>query len=94
MRIGDTFTILRPDGSAVTINRTPQTYAQDLADAYNTSMSDEAKARGMEWFVTPAGELKLGDNAAWSRANAKRDESRRETERARHLRHELDQSPW
>ncbi len=69
--------------------RTSRSYAEDLCAAYNESLSEQARARGLEWFVTPAGELKLGDSAAWSRANAKRNESRNETERARYLRNEL-----
>jgi hypothetical protein len=62
----------------------------DLCDCYNEARSGEAKERGLEWFVAPNGELKLGDNAGWSRSNLKRIESRNETERARHNRMTLE----
>jgi hypothetical protein len=77
----------------ITVYRSNRPYAEDLCDAYNASMSPQARERGLLWFVAPSGELRLGDNEAWSRANAKRIESRRETERARFVRHQLEHDP-
>jgi hypothetical protein len=92
---GETRTILAKDKSGnilktMTLHRTERDYVFDLCDCYNKGRTDEAKDRGLEWFVAPNGELKLGDNAAWSRANLKRIESRNETERARHNRMTLE----
>jgi hypothetical protein len=72
------------------LTRTTRDYVFDLCDAYNDGRTAEARERGLEWFVTPAGELRLGDSAAWSRANLKRIESRNETERSRFNRHQLE----
>lgn len=74
----------------ITVRRTERDYVHDLCDGYNRARSQEVIDRGLEWFVAPNGELKLGDNAGWSRANLKRIESRNETERARHNRLSLE----
>jgi hypothetical protein len=95
IRPGETRTILAKDKSGnilktMTLFRTERDYVHDLCDCYNAHRSQEIIDRGLEWFVAPNGELKLGDNAAWSRANLKRIESRNETERARHNRLSLE----
>jgi hypothetical protein len=77
----------------LTVYRTDRDYAYDLADAYNDGLDPSSRQRGLQWFVGPSGELKLGDNSAWSRSNLKRIESRTETERARYLRHTLTTQP-
>ena len=74
----------------ITVRRTERDYVFDLCDAYNDARTQEAKDRGVEWFVAPNGELRIGDGNAWSRANLKRIESRNETERARHNRMTLE----
>lgn len=74
----------------INIVRTGRDYVFDLCDAYNDARSGDARQRGIEWYVAPNGELKLGDNAAWSRHNAKRIEGCNETERARYNRHYLE----
>jgi hypothetical protein len=76
-----------------TIYRTNREYVHDLCDAYNAGMDPSARQRGLEWFVAPSGELKLGDSAEWSRGNRKRNEQRLETERARYLRRQLEHDP-
>lgn len=88
---GETRTIHAKDRSGnivktITVHRTEREYVFDLCDAYNAARSEDARQRGLEWYVAPNGELKLGDNAAWSKRNAERIESRNETERARHNR--------
>lgn len=95
LRPGETRTILAKDKQGnilktMTLYRTERDYVHDLCDGYNRARSQEVIDRGLEWFVAPNGELKLGDNAGWSRANLKRIESRNETERARHNRLSLE----
>lgn len=74
----------------ITLHRTDRPCVHDLCDAYNDARTDEAIERGIEWFVAPNGELKIGDSNDWSRKNLKRIESRNETERARHNRMQLE----
>jgi hypothetical protein len=70
----------------ITLVRTERDYAHDLCDAYNASRSRP----DILWFVTPTGELRLGDDPDWSRRNLRQIESRTETERARHNRLQLE----
>lgn len=51
----------------VTIHRTARDYAYDLCDAYNEAMSEDARRRGLEYYVTNSGEVKLGDRQDWTR---------------------------
>lgn len=74
----------------ITVLRTDRNYVFDLCDAYNQARTREAEDRGVEWFVAANGELRIGTADAWSRANFKQIESRKETERARHNRLQLE----
>jgi hypothetical protein len=95
LKPGEKRTILAKDkqGNIVktmTLHRTEREYVYDLCDCYNAHRTAEAKERGVEWYVAPNGELKIGDSAAWSRHTAKQTESRNETERARFNRMQLE----
>jgi hypothetical protein len=94
LEVGEVRTVVdRNTGKVIEIVRTTRDYVYDLADAYNAAMSGAARERGLEWYVNPAGELKLGDNASWARAHTKNIERCNEAERARFLRHQLAQLP-
>ena len=88
-RPGDTWAFTAGD-KTLTITRTTREYVHDLCDAYNAARSDDAMARGVEWYVTPAGELRIGSSADASRRITRQIESRLETERARHNRRSLE----
>ena len=95
LRPGETRMIQAKDKSGniiktIEVVRTERDYAFDLCDAYNAARTTEAKDRGVEWFVAPNGELRIGDSTGWSRENLKQTESRNETERARHNRLTLE----
>lgn len=92
---GETRTILAKDKQGnilktMTLYRTDREYVYDLCDCYNAHRTEAAKERGVEWYVAPNGELKIGDSAAWSRRHAKQAESHNETERARFNRMQLE----
>jgi len=95
LKPGETRTILAKDKQGnilktMTLYRTEREYVYDLCDCYNAHRTEEAKERGVEWYVGPSGELKIGDSAAWSRHTAKQTESRNETERAHFNRMQLE----
>lgn len=86
MKPGDTRTIHANDKDGtviktITIHRTERLYAEDLCDAYNVAMSDDARRRGLAWYVTSAGEVKLGDSEDFTRWKTERSAQRRERER-------------
>jgi len=95
LKPGETRTILAKDKQGnilktMTLYRTSREYVYDLCDCYNEHRTNDAKERGVEWYVTPAGELKIGDNAAWSKHHAREIAARTETERSRFIRHQLE----
>jgi len=73
-----------------TLLRTQRDYVYDLCDAYNNARTQDAIDRGVEWFVAPNGELRIGTSDDWSRKNHREAASRMETERARHNRMQLE----
>jgi hypothetical protein len=73
----------------ITVYRTEREYIYDLCDAYNASRSAHAKGQGIECYAA-GGSLHIGHSFESMRANARRIESRNETERARFIRHQLD----
>ena len=76
-------------GRTWTVHRTTRDYVYDLCDAYNVELSPALRNNGLQWFVTPSGELKLGDNAEWSRHNRREIAQRMESERSRFIRRQL-----
>lgn len=72
MQPGDVHTIHAKDpktGEIIktfTLQRTARPYVYDLCDAYNAERSDAVIRNGGEWYVTPHGELKLGDSSHWT----------------------------
>lgn len=94
---GDVLTIPVRDNiggiiKTIQIVRTSRDFVFDLCDAYNAARSDDALDRGIEWFVGPGGELKVGIADSWSRSNRRQVESRAETERAIANRRQLEQA--
>ena len=92
MQPGEYFTFNRKDkndqpNGTLTIERTARPYAYDLCDAYNKSMRPDLKAQGAEWFVDSQGQVKLGQNAEWSKAHAAQIAKTQEYERQQWLRH-------
>lgn len=63
------------------VERTDRPFAHDMADAHNRAMDSDCRRRGLEWYVTPAGELKLGTNQQAMIAAVKADKARQERER-------------
>ena len=63
---GEVRTILAKDRETketvktITLHRTNRPYVFDLRDAYNDARTREALARGVEWYVNRAGDLKIG----------------------------------
>src|SRR5687768_16810575 len=60
LKPGETRTILAKDkqGNIVktmTLYRTDREYVYDLCDCYNAHRTEEAKERGVEWYVAPNG---------------------------------------
>lgn len=47
----------------ITIHRTDRAYVYDLCDAYNAARTRQ----DIEWYVSAAGELKLGEPGDWTR---------------------------
>lgn len=95
LRPGETRTILAKDRQGnilktMTLVRTERDYVHDLCDCYNNHRTQDAIDRGVEWFVAPNGELRIGTADDWSRKNHRQIESRNETERARHNRMQLE----
>lgn len=81
----------------INIRRSHQPYAQDLADAYNDQLSDRAKEMGLQWFVMPSGEVKLGERLGYSEAHTKDLERAAEQQRQRWLhrhRYTAEQLVW
>lgn len=74
----------------VIVVRTTRDFAFDLCDAYNAARTADAIDRGLAWFVSPTGELKLGIADDWSRENRRQVETRNETERAIANRRQLE----
>jgi hypothetical protein len=74
----------------VTIIRTDRPYAEDLCDAYNASMGEEARKRGLRWQVSHAGELKLGYSVEAAKRALKAEKDRRETERSRFIQRQFN----
>lgn len=89
LRPGDVFT-WSAGGKDFTLHRTERDYVFDLCDAYNAARPQDVIDRGVEWYVAPNGELRIGTTDEWTRKNLKRAESRLETERARHNRLQLE----
>lgn len=83
---GDMLTVTTKDGKTVCITRTGRPYSDDLADAYNAAIEHVARERGLEWFTTPSGELKIGFSQASTRENFRQIEQKLEVERARYAR--------
>lgn len=73
-------------GRIWTVTRTNRPFAHDLCDAYNDGMSDEARRRGLRWFVNQAGEVKLGDDPNWTRHHTGEIERGHERERQEWMR--------
>lgn len=71
------------------VTRTERDFVYDFCDASNAAMSPEARERGLEYYVVN-GEMRLGHSAESMRDNARKAESRLETERARHNRLQLE----
>jgi hypothetical protein len=71
------------DNGRITIIRSNRTYAHDLCDAYNAARSSATLDRGIEWFVTPAGELKIGQSDSFTCALTRKIEADAEQERKR-----------
>lgn len=71
------------------ITRTDRDFVYDFCDASNAAMSQDARDRGLEYYVVN-GEMRLGHSAESMRKNAREAESRLETERARHNRLQLE----
>lgn len=69
-----------------TLRRTERPYVHDLADAYNDAMPDQQRNMGIVWYVTPAGELKIGEDSRYCVHQSKVLEHNREQERQRWLR--------
>lgn len=95
LKPGETRTIQAKDKSGnviktITVFRTERDYVFDLCDAYNKARTKDAEDRGVEWYVAPNGELRIGTSDDWSRRNKRAAESRNETERARHNRMQLE----
>lgn len=94
MRPGDTRTIHAKDKATgeiiktITVHRTNRPYVEDLCDAYNAAMDEGAKRRGLAWYVTNAGELKLGDHEAFTRWNTKRMKAEAERQRQEWIRNQ------
>lgn len=65
----------------LTIHRTERPYAYDLCDAYNEAISPAARERGLAYYVTDSGEVKLGDSVQFSRWNTEAIDHRHERER-------------
>lgn len=74
----------------ITLTRTDRDFVFDLCDAYNNSMEESARRRGMQWIVLPTGDLKLDFSVDASRQVTQRIENRKETERAAFIRHQLN----
>jgi hypothetical protein len=74
----------------ITVIRTERDYVHDLCDAYNAARPQSARERGVEWYVNAAGELKIGDSTAWAEREAKRRETRKQTESTRALNRQFD----
>ena len=92
---GETRTIFAKDKrgnviKTITVFRTTRPYVEDLAEAYNNARTPEAISRGVQWYVSPAGELRIGDNRRWQREHHKTIEQHMEAERARHNRAYLE----
>lgn len=95
LRPGETRVVHAKDKSGnviktITVHRTEREYVYDLCDAYNDARPADAEDRGVEWYVAPNGELRIGTSAEWTRDNLKREAGRLETERARHIRLTLE----
>lgn len=73
-------------GKVIAIHRTSRPYAFDLCDAYNAAMSEDARQRGLEWYVSASGEAKLGDSAAWQSRHTNDLARGAETDRQQHIR--------
>jgi hypothetical protein len=94
LHVGETRTIVdAKSGRTWTVHRTTRDYVYDLCDAYNVQLSPAVRSIGLQWYVTPSGELKLGDNAEWSRHNSRQIAQRMETERSRFIRRQLENQP-
>ncbi len=65
MAIGETRTFIAL-GKPIVITRTHRSYAHDLCDAYNEAMSDQARDRGLEYYVDGNGSVRLGERQSWS----------------------------
>ena len=63
--------------------RTDRPYIFDLCAHYNRTMSQSAGMRGLEWYVSPAGELKLGETQEWQRERSEQLTRMAESERNR-----------
>jgi hypothetical protein len=95
LKPGETRTILAKDKhgnvlKTMILTRTERPYVYDLCDCYNAYRTQDAIDRGVEWFVAPNGELRIGTSAEWTAKNLRREERRLETERARHNRLTLE----
>lgn len=87
---GESRTVSTKDGKIVFIHRTDRPYVEDLCDAYNDAMAEDARQRGLRWQIAHNGELRLGFPDEVTRANTKRIERDRETERSRFIRRQLE----
>ena len=67
--------------------RTGRPYVYDLCDHYNRTMHPAGQAAGAEWFVDSQGQVKLGQNAEWSKAHAAQIAKTQEYERQQWMRH-------
>lgn len=88
LAVGETRTVFAKDKNGEIIKtfhitRTNRAYAYDLADAYNAAMPDQQRRMGLEWFVLPSGELKLGEAQGYSEHKTRELEREREQERRR-----------
>lgn len=86
--VGETRTVFAKDKGGeiiktIHVTRTNREYVYDLADAYNRAMPDVQRRMGLEWFVLPSGELKLGEARGYSEHRTRELEREREQERRR-----------
>lgn len=98
LRPGETRTILAKDKQGnvlktIVVHRTERDYVHDLCDAYNSARDSDAVERGVEWFVAPNGELKIGISDDWTRKNLKQIEQRKRNESALGRRRQMDVVP-
>lgn len=85
MQPGETRPWSEVEGRMIFFTRTDRPLTLDLCDANNASMGRGARNRGLEWFVSSSGELKLGTSQQAMMAHVKADKARLERERQAYI---------